>query len=162
MGTATSSDVSGIYPLALESPTDGSAEHLTLMPVLQGNGVARQVERGGSGSRLLFCNRSGGTIASTRCLLHRRADSIELLCFHDRGMGASAASRQPYGMADQAADVRALLAAMVLQRTVIADRVAEAPFRADEGDHGLFLQDPQACPDLVHVLSAPSPDGGGA
>lgn len=77
--------------------------------MLLNNGVELHVERIGSGPRLLFCNGSGTTIASTRRLLNRLAESFELLCFDYRGMGSSAPISQPYAMADVAADVLALM-----------------------------------------------------
>ena len=76
----------------------------TRMPAIQCNGVELHVERLGSGPRLLFCNGSGTTVATSRGLLNRGARSFELLCFDYRGMGASAPISQPYAMADIAAD----------------------------------------------------------
>lgn len=92
----------------------------TRMPAIQCNGVELHVERLGSGPRLLFCNGSGTTVATSRGLLNRWARSFELLCFDYRGMGASAPIRQPYTMADIAADLLSLLDQLGWQRAAIA------------------------------------------
>jgi 3-oxoadipate enol-lactonase len=88
---------------------DAAGVRRTAMPTALGHGVELYCERAGSGPRLLFCNGSGTTIASTRGLLHRLAEHFELVCFDYRGMGLSAPLQQPYRMADVAADVLALL-----------------------------------------------------
>lgn len=90
------------------------------MPTLRCNAVELHVERLGNGPRLLFCNGSGTTVASSRSLLNRWAESFELLCFDYRGMGASAPVSQPYAMADVAADVVALLDQVGWEQTAIA------------------------------------------
>jgi 3-oxoadipate enol-lactonase len=79
------------------------------MTTIQSHGVVLHVERFGQGPRLLFCNGSGTTIATTRGLLNHWAGAFELLCFDYRGMGASAPVSQAYAMADVAADVCAVL-----------------------------------------------------
>jgi len=82
--------------------------------------VELNVQRSGSGEKLLFCNGSGTTLATSQGLLRRWAESFELLCFDYRGMGASTPVCQPYTMADVAADVVALLDQVGWQRVAIA------------------------------------------
>jgi pimeloyl-ACP methyl ester carboxylesterase len=84
------------------------------------NGVELHVERRGRGPKLLFCNGSGTTVATSEGLLNHWAESFELVCFDYRGMGASAPVSQPYGMADVAADVLALLDQLDWQRVAVA------------------------------------------
>ncbi len=90
------------------------------MPEVRCNGVELYVEKRGSGPKLLFCNGSGTTVATSQGLLERWARSFELLCFDYRGMGASASVSQPYAMADVAADLLALLDQLGWQRVAIA------------------------------------------
>jgi len=90
------------------------------MPGIQCNGVELHVEQVGTGPRLLFCNGSGTTVASSRQMLGRLAQAFELLCFDYRGMGASAPISEPYAMADVAADLIALLDRIGWDRTAIA------------------------------------------
>ena len=84
------------------------------------NGVELHVERRGRGPKLLFCNGSGTTVATSEGLLNHWAESFELVCFDYRGMGASAPVSEPYGMADVAADVLALLDQLDWQRVAVA------------------------------------------
>lgn len=73
------------------------------MPTALCNGIELFYERAGSGPRLLFCNGSGTTIASTRGLLNRLAEHVDLVCFEYCVMGLSAPLTQPYRMVDVAA-----------------------------------------------------------
>lgn len=83
------------------------------------NGTTLHVEREGQGPRLLYCNGSGATLDAVRWLLQRLAQRFDLLAFDYRGMGQSAPIAKPYGMADAAADVAALLDAVGWERTAI-------------------------------------------
>jgi len=89
------------------------------MPTALCHGIELFYERAGIGPRLLFCNGSGTTIASTRGLLNRLAEQFDLVCFDYRGMGLSAPLTQPYCMADVAADALALLDHLGWQQATI-------------------------------------------
>jgi 3-oxoadipate enol-lactonase len=65
------------------------------------------------------CNGSGTTIASSREMLNRLAEHVELACFDYRGMGLSAPVHQPYGMAAVAADALAVLDQLGWQRAAV-------------------------------------------
>jgi 3-oxoadipate enol-lactonase len=66
-------------------------------------------ERRGEGPRLLFCNGSGATLATTALLLDPYAARFDVLAHDQRGLGRTAVPPGPYEMADYAADAAALL-----------------------------------------------------
>jgi len=82
------------------------------MPTAHVNGVDLDYEVVGSGPRLVLCNGSGTTRASSRLLIDLFAPGCSLLAFDYRGLGASAPVSAPYAMADCAADVLGLLDAV--------------------------------------------------
>jgi pimeloyl-ACP methyl ester carboxylesterase len=79
------------------------------MPEIGVNGVELYWERAGSGTRLLFCNGSGLTLADARPLLDLLAANFDLLAWDYRGFGASASVTEPYTMAEAAADAAGLV-----------------------------------------------------
>ncbi|MFO1538455.1 MAG: alpha/beta fold hydrolase [Actinomycetota bacterium] len=66
-------------------------------------------ERRGEGPRLLFCNGSGATLATTALLLDPYVARFDVLAHDQRGLGRTDVPPGPYEMADYAADAVALL-----------------------------------------------------
>ncbi len=79
------------------------------MPSARLNGIEISFERRGSGPRLLFCNGSGATIATSGALIDALASRFEVLVHDQRGLGLTEIPPGPYSMADYAADAIALL-----------------------------------------------------
>ena len=79
------------------------------MPVSEVNGVELHWERSGSGSRLLFCNGSGSTLADARPMLDPLARHFDLLAWDYRGFDRRGPVTGSYTMADVADDAAALL-----------------------------------------------------
>lgn len=90
------------------------------MPFYNHKGSKLYYKKGGSGPKLLFCNASATTIASTRDLLNKLAEKFELICFDYRGMGLSAPQTDAYTMADIAGDVLSLLDLIGWEKAVVA------------------------------------------
>lgn len=76
-------------------------------------------ERLGAGPRLLYCNGSGVTLASTWPMLAPLAAGFDLVAFDYRGLGASTPVTDSYAMADLAADVAGLLDALGWEDTAM-------------------------------------------
>ena len=79
------------------------------MPTAVVNDIELYYERWGTGSRLLFLNGSGSSIATSELLIKLFTDDFDVLVHDQRGLGDSAVPPGPYEMADYAADALALL-----------------------------------------------------
>ncbi len=79
------------------------------MPTITANGIELYYERRGSGPRLLFCNGSGATLATSAPLIWSFADCCDVVAHDQRGLGRTEVPVGPYTMADYAADAMALL-----------------------------------------------------
>ena len=79
------------------------------MPTVHVNGLDLYFEERGRGPRLLFCNGSGATLATTGPMLAPFAERFDTVAHDQRGLGRSAVPPGPYRMADYAADAAALL-----------------------------------------------------
>ncbi len=82
------------------------------MPTIEVNGIELYYERDGSGRRLLFCNGSGTTLATTGFLVDPFRRRFDVVAHDQRGMGRTAVPPGPYTMADYAADAGGLLDAV--------------------------------------------------
>jgi len=79
------------------------------VPSAHVNGLDLYFERRGRGPRLLFCNGSGATLATTRPLVDPFTERFDTVAHDQRGLGQTAVPPGPYTMADYAADAAALL-----------------------------------------------------
>ena len=77
------------------------------MPTHHLDGIDVYFERSGAGSRLLFLNGSGATLAASAPLLGMFSD-FDLLAHDQRGLGRTSVPPGPYTMAQYAADAAAL------------------------------------------------------
>jgi len=84
------------------------------------NDIELHYERWGEGPRLLFCNGSGSSIATSELLIKLFTRDFEVLVHDQRGVGESAIPPGPYEMADYAADALALLDHVGWDRTLVA------------------------------------------
>jgi 3-oxoadipate enol-lactonase len=82
------------------------------VPTIIANGIELYYERGGDGRRLLFCNGSGATLATTGFLVEPFRRRFEVVAHDQRGLGRTAVPPGPFTMADYAADAAALLDAV--------------------------------------------------
>lgn len=73
------------------------------------NGIDVHYERRGDGPRLLFCNGSFATLATTRPMVDAFMGRFDTVAHDQRGLGLTAIPPGPYTMADYAADALALL-----------------------------------------------------
>lgn len=78
------------------------------MPTAHVNGIDVHHERRGEGRRLLFCNGSGQSLASSRQLVDVFMSRFDTLAHDQRGLGLTEVPPGPYSMADYAADALAL------------------------------------------------------
>jgi pimeloyl-ACP methyl ester carboxylesterase len=79
------------------------------MPTIRANGIQLYFEHQGTGPRLLFCNGSGATLASSALLIAPFAERFDVVAHDQRGLGQTEIPAGPYAMADYAADAIALL-----------------------------------------------------
>ncbi len=79
------------------------------MPTIEVNGIELYYERAGAGRRVLFCNGSGATLATTGFLFKPFQERFDLVAHDQRGLGRTAIPPGPYTMADYAADALGLL-----------------------------------------------------
>jgi len=79
------------------------------VPTASVNGIDLHYERGGEGPRLLFCNGSGATLASSAPVIARFRERFDVVAHDQRGLGRTAIPPAPYSMSDYAADAAALL-----------------------------------------------------
>ncbi len=82
------------------------------MPAIAVNGIHLYYEREGSGRRLLFCNGSGTTLATTGFLVAPFRARFDVVAHDQRGLGRTDVPPGPYTMADYAADAAGLLDAV--------------------------------------------------
>jgi 3-oxoadipate enol-lactonase len=78
------------------------------MPEVNLDGIDIHYEVSGSGQGLLFLNGSGASLADVAPLVSLLAERFEVLAFDQRGIGKSPCPRDPYTMADLAADALSL------------------------------------------------------
>lgn len=78
------------------------------MPTAHVNGIDVYYERSGDGPRLLFCNGSTATLATTAMLVDVFRARFDTLAHDQRGLGRTEIPPGPYTMADYAADALAL------------------------------------------------------
>ena len=86
------------------------------MPTVRANGIDLYYERLGSGPTLLWLNGSGSTVEQVAPLLTPYTDRFDLVIHDQRGLGRTEVPREPYAMADYAADALALLDHLELDR----------------------------------------------
>jgi pimeloyl-ACP methyl ester carboxylesterase len=79
------------------------------MPTACVNGIEMYFERGGAGSRLLFLNGSGSTLAASAPLIEVFTGRFDVVAHDQRGLGRTETPPGPYAMGDYAADALALL-----------------------------------------------------
>jgi 3-oxoadipate enol-lactonase len=82
------------------------------IPTISANGIDLYYERRGTGSRLLFLNGSGSTLASSALIIEPFAARFDVVAHDQRGLGNTEIPPGPYSMADYAADAIALLDAV--------------------------------------------------
>ena len=82
------------------------------MPTIVANGISLYYERSGTGPRLLLCNGSGSTLATSGPLVGVFASRFDLVAHDQRGLGRTEIPPGPYTMADYAADAIALVDAV--------------------------------------------------
>ena len=82
------------------------------MPTVTANGIDIYYERSGSGPKLLFCNGSGSTLATSGPLISLFTANFDVVAHDQRGLGRTSIPDGPYSMADYAADAAALLDAV--------------------------------------------------
>jgi 3-oxoadipate enol-lactonase len=78
------------------------------VPTAHVNGIDVYYERGGDGARLLFCNGSFSTLATTGMLVDVFRGRFDTVAHDQRGLGRTEIPPGPYSMADYAADALAL------------------------------------------------------
>ncbi|MCX4919046.1 alpha/beta fold hydrolase [Streptomyces sp. NBC_00687] len=78
------------------------------MPTMRLKGLDFHYERAGSGPPLLFLNGSGVTLDDARPLVSRLTGHFEVAAFDQRGIGRTGTPREPYTMAELAADAVAV------------------------------------------------------
>ncbi len=86
------------------------------MPTVSANGIDIYYERSGSGPRLLFCNGSGSTLATSGPLISLFSPQFDVVAHDQRGLGRTSIPEGPYSMADYAADAAAVLDAVGWER----------------------------------------------
>ena len=86
------------------------------MPTAHLNGIDLYYERFGEGPTLLYFNGSGTTLETSRVGIDPYAREFDVVVHDQRGLGATEAPPGPYTMADYAADGRALLDHLGLER----------------------------------------------
>jgi 3-oxoadipate enol-lactonase len=79
------------------------------MPFVTARGFDTYYERSGRGPRLVFLTGSGTTVEQSRLLVQLFNPSFDTVCLDYRGLGRSGSRPGPYGMADCAADVLAVM-----------------------------------------------------
>jgi pimeloyl-ACP methyl ester carboxylesterase len=89
------------------------------MPDVSANGIELHYERRGTGTRLLFLNGSGSTLAGSQLLLDLFGGAFDLVAFDYRGLGRSAPAPRPYAMADCALDALAVMDAVGWERAAV-------------------------------------------
>jgi len=82
------------------------------MPTVSVNGIELYYERAGEGSRVLFLNGSGVTLATMAPLIGVFASHLDVVAFDQRGLGKSAIPPGPYTMADYASDALGVIDAV--------------------------------------------------
>ena len=82
------------------------------MPTVVANGIAIHYERAGEGPRLLFCNGTGATLATSGLLLDVFRARFDVAAHDQRGLGRTEIPPGPYAMADYADDALALADAL--------------------------------------------------
>ena len=82
------------------------------MPMIVANGISLYYERSGSGPRLLFCNGTGSTLATSSPLINVFAQRFDVVAHDQRGLGRTEIPPAPYTMAEYAADAIALVDAV--------------------------------------------------
>ena len=82
------------------------------MPTIVANGISLYYERSGTGPRLLLCNGSGSTLATSGPARRRLRLALRLVAHDQRGLGRTEIPPGPYTMADYAADAIALVDAV--------------------------------------------------
>jgi 3-oxoadipate enol-lactonase len=78
------------------------------MPTAHLNGIDVYYERSGEGPRLLFCNGSFSTLATSAMLVDVFRGRFDTVAHDQRGLGRTEIPTGPYSMADYAADALAL------------------------------------------------------
>ncbi|MCD9625461.1 alpha/beta fold hydrolase [Rhabdothermincola salaria] len=78
------------------------------MPTAHVNGIDVFYERGGDGPRLLFCNGSFATLATSAMLVDVFRGRFDTVAHDQRGLGRTEIPPGPYSMGDYAADALAL------------------------------------------------------
>ena len=82
------------------------------MPAVRLNGINVYYERSGNGRRLLFCNGSGATLASSQLLIDVFRSRFDVIAHDQRGLGRTDVPAGPFTMAEYASDALALLDAV--------------------------------------------------
>jgi 3-oxoadipate enol-lactonase len=82
------------------------------MPTIVANGISLFYERSGTGPRLLFCNGTGSTLATSSTLISVLAQRFDVVAHDQRGLGRTEIPPAPYTMAEYAADAIALVDAV--------------------------------------------------
>ena len=90
------------------------------MPTVTANGIDIYYERSGSGPKLLFCNGSGSTLATSGPLISLFTPHFDVVAHDQRGLGRTSIPEGPYSMADYAADAAAVLDAVGWERCRVA------------------------------------------
>ena len=86
------------------------------MPTAHLNGIDLYYERFGEGPTLLYFNGSGTTLETSRAAHRPVRPPFDVVVHDQRGLGATVVPAGPYTMADYAADGRALLDHLGLDR----------------------------------------------
>jgi 3-oxoadipate enol-lactonase len=86
------------------------------VPTIPANGIDIYYERSGEGPKLLFCNGSGSSLASSGPLIALFAAQFDVVAHDQRGLGRTSIPSGPYSMAEYAADAAALLDAVGWER----------------------------------------------
>ena len=90
------------------------------MPTVTANGIDIYYERSGSGPKLLFCNGSGSTLATSGPLISLFTPNFDVVAHDQRGLGRTSIPEGPYTMAEYAADAAAVLDAVGWDRCRVA------------------------------------------
>ena len=86
------------------------------MPTVSANGIDIYYERSGSGPKLLFCNGSGSSLATSAALISLFTPQFDVVAHDQRGLGRTSIPDGPYSMAEYAADAAAVLDAVGWER----------------------------------------------